>query len=338
MKRLAPALALLLALAATQAFAQEKVTLRVGDTYPAGHFIAEALTKPWMEEVKARSGGRVTFEYYPASQLGAGREMLALTQTGVVDIGLIIPSILSDRLPLSLVAELPGDATTSCQGTQAFWTLTRPGGILAKQEYDPNGIVVLFDAVLVPYQIFSRKPIENLKSLEGLKLYSPGGAKDLTVRKVGAVPIRMETADIYQALTRGTIDGALLSYASILAYKIPGLVKAGTFGQNLGTGVIAYAISRAKWDKLPPDIQKILAEAGETATRKACASFDAGVAGDVEKLRQAGVTLVRLPDADQTALAKAMSGVANEWAAELDARGKPGSDVLTAFTKALPAP
>ncbi len=320
------------------ALAQERIVLRVGDTYPAGHYIAEALTKPWMEDVKARAAGRVNFEYYPASQLGSGREMLTLTQSGVVDVGIMIPSILSDRLPLSLVAELPGDASTSCQGTQAFWALTRPGGVLAEKEYGPNGVVVLFAAALVPYQIFSRRPIETLKSLDGLKLYSPGGAKDLTVRKVGAVPIRMETADLYQAMTRGTIDGALISYGSILAYRLPGLIHAATFGENLGTGVIAYGISRNRWAKLPADIQSVLAEAGEAATRRACAIFDAGVSGDVAKLQQDGVALVRLGDADRSALAKAMAGVASEWAAELDHRAKPGSEVLAAFQKALPAP
>ncbi len=320
------------------ASAQERVVLRVGDTYPAGHYIAEALTKPWMEDVKARSGGRVSFEYYPASQLGPGREMLSLTQSGVVDVGIMIPSIISDRLPLSLVAELPGDASTSCQSTQAFWSLTRPGGVLAEKEYGPNGIIVLFAAALVPYQIFSRRPIETLKSLEGLKLYSPGGAKDLTVRRVGAVPIRMETADLYQAMTRGTIDGALISYGSILAYHLPGLIHAATFGENLGTGVIAYGISRTRWDKLSVDIQSALAGAGEAATRRACASFDAGVSGDVAKLQQDGVALVRLQDDDRAALAKATAGVASEWAAELDHRGKSGSEVLAAFHKALPPP
>lgn len=335
MKRIIGTVALLLGITSAVA-AQERITLRIGDVYPAGHYIAEALAKPWMEDVKARTHGRVGFEYYPASQLGNGREMLTLTQTGVLDVGLMIPSIVSDRLPLSLVAELPGGATTACQGTQAFWALTRPGGMLAEKEYTPNNVVVLLAAALVPYQIFSRRPIETLKSLEGLKLYSPGGAKDLTVRRVGAVPIRMETADLYQALTRGTIDGALISYASILAYRLPGLIRSATYGENLGTGVIAYAISRARWNKLPADIQAAMIEAGEAVTRRACANFDTGVASDVTRLKQDGVALVTLSDADRAAIGTEMAGVANDWAKELDGRGKPGTETLTAFRNALP--
>lgn len=335
MRRIFGAAALLLCMGPLAA-AQETVKLRVGDVYPAGHFIADALTKPWMQDVEKRSGGRISFEYYPASQLGPGREMLTLTQTGVLDIGIMIPSILSDRLPLSLVAELPGDAATSCEGTEAFLSLTRPGGLLATKEYDPNKVVVLFAAVLVPYQVFSRKPIDNLQSLEGLKLYSPGGAKDLTVRTMGAVPIRMETADIYQAITRGTIDGALISYASILAYHLPGLIHAATYGENLGTGVIAYAISRDRWNKLTPDLQSVLRDAGTAASEHACASFDAGVATDVAKLKQEGVNFVTLSKEDHAKLARLMQGVAGEWAAELDRRGKPGSEVLAAFRKAIP--
>ena len=147
----------------------------------------------------------------------------------------------------------------------------------------------------------------------------------------------METADIYQAMTRGTIDGALLAYSSVLAYHLPGLVRAATYGENLGTGVIAYAISRDRWNKLPPDLQTVLRDAGTAASDHACASFDAGVTTDVAKLKQGGVNLVTLPADDHAKLASEMGGVAGEWAAELDRRGKPGSDVLAAFRKAIPA-
>jgi TRAP-type C4-dicarboxylate transport system substrate-binding protein len=308
------------------------MSLRVADVYPAGHFVAESLTKPWMQAVTERTRGAVTFQYYPGEQLGKGKDLLQLTLSGVTDVGLVIPAFVSDKLPLSAVAELPGGFDSSCEGTLAYWSLAR-NGILHDAEFARNNVRILLAVVLPGYQIFARTPLSNLKSFEGLKIYSTGGAKDLTVRKIGAVPVRMSTTEVFESLSRGTIDGALMSYSTALAYKLPGLVKFGTTGENFGSGVITYVISEAKWKQLPATVQSAMSEAGDAATRAACARIDQGVATDVGKLEAAGVALAR--PSDSKALRELTATVNRDWAAELDKRGRPGSQVLAAFNRAL---
>ena len=100
------------------AVAQDKtISLRVADSFPAGHFIPATATIPWMDEVTKKTNGRVKFEYFPAQQLGKAPDLLNLTQTGVADIGYVGMSYVSDKMPLSSVAQLPGAFTTACQGT-----------------------------------------------------------------------------------------------------------------------------------------------------------------------------------------------------------------------------
>ena len=41
--------------------------------------------------------------------------MLQLATTGVADITYVVPSYVSDKMPLMTVSELPGMAATSCQ-------------------------------------------------------------------------------------------------------------------------------------------------------------------------------------------------------------------------------
>src|SRR5436190_22020196 len=118
-------LASLLAVSVPLAHAQTK--LRVADSFPAGHYIPETSAKPFMAEVTKATTGAVTFEYFPAEQLGKAKDLLSLTISGVADIGYIAPSYISDKLPLSAVAELPGQFPTSCAGTEAYWKLARPG-------------------------------------------------------------------------------------------------------------------------------------------------------------------------------------------------------------------
>ena len=72
-------------LVASTIFAQaaDPVKLRVADSFPKGHFLVKLILEPWMEEVKKRTSGAVTFEHYPAQQLGKAADMLKLTQTGI---------------------------------------------------------------------------------------------------------------------------------------------------------------------------------------------------------------------------------------------------------------
>jgi TRAP-type C4-dicarboxylate transport system substrate-binding protein len=334
MLKLRHATTLMLLSGVLPAAAQEKTTIRVGDVYPVGHYIAEALIKPWMVEVKEKLGDRIDIQYFPAEQLGKGPQMLSLTQQGVVDVGSIVPPLLAEKLPRSAVAELPGGFSTVCQGSNAFWQLSTKG-ILAEKEYTPNGVRVLLATVLPPYQIFLRNQIDGVKSFSGQKIYSTGGAKDLTVRKLGGVPTRMSTSEVYEAMSRGTIDGGLMAYGTALAYRLPGLVHYGTTGENFGSGVITYGVSLKKWKALPEEVRKILDQAGETTTRKACEAIAKSVDADMAKLQQNGVKLVALPPSERQLVDQELANVAQDWAKELDGRNLDGSAVLSAFRSAV---
>lgn len=324
-----------LALGPQVASAQDDtVMLRVGDVYPEGHYMAEALIKPWMAKVEERLGDRVSIEYFPAGQLGKGPELLALTQSGVIDVGLVVPGFTPDKLPLSAVAELPGSFDSGCQGAKAFWSLATEG-VLKQEEFEPNEIRVLLALVLPPYQLFIDDEIEGMASFQGKKIYSTGGAKDLTVRAMGGVPTRMATQELYESLTRGTIDGGLMAYGTALAYRITGLVNYGTKGENFGSGVVTYTMSTERWEALPEDVRQVLGEVGDEVTAQACAEIDQGVAEDMAELEEKGVELVAMPESDRATIDPALERISQDWASELDGRGKAGTATLKAFREQL---
>src|SRR5947208_12415937 len=100
--------AALVAATACPAAAQEKIVLRLAESLPQGHVIHELVAKPFMELVTKATNGQVTFQHYPAEQLGKAKDMAQLTVAGVADVSYIVPSYSSDKYPLTAVAELPG--------------------------------------------------------------------------------------------------------------------------------------------------------------------------------------------------------------------------------------
>ena len=246
------------------ALAQTPTKIKIADSFPVGHYLPKYITTPMMERLKANPAAKgIEFEYYPAEQMGKAKDFLSLVQSGVIDIAYVAPGFVSDKMPLSVVSELPLEFSGSCQGTMAYWNLAKPGGLLDKKEFAPNGIRLLFTIVLPPYQIITRKPFTNLKDIEGMKIRASGSAKELVLKKLKAIPVLMPTPDVYESLSRGTIDGVLFPFNSLAPYEIHKLSKTGTIGENFGTFVANWVISEKRFQSLPPAVQQDLTAMGE---------------------------------------------------------------------------
>ena len=317
------------------AAAADTITLRVADSFPSGHYISEKVTRWYLEQVTERTAGKVKFQYYPAEQLGKAKDLLSLTQTGVVDIGYVAPSFATDKLPLSGVAELPLSFTTSCEGTHAFYKLATDG-IVAERELKPNNVRMLFTVVLPPYQIFFHGAgLHSLADIRNQKIRTSGKAKELALQALGAVPIQIASPDVYPALSRGTIDGMLFPYSSIFSYDLQDLVKSASVGANFGSFVVTYMISEARWRTLPPDVQTAMIQVGKETSDRGCQISQDDEASDRDRLKGKGVSEIEFSAPDQAVLQREMQGVSQAWAKELDRRGKPGTEVLEAFETAL---
>lgn len=327
--------ALAMSLAGSTAMAQD-VTLRMGDSLPVGHVIAETATQPWIDLVTEKLDGRLQINYFPAQQIGKAKDFLRLTQSGLVDIGYIGPSYVAEKMPLSAVAELPGASKTSCEVMRSYWSLVKEGGWLFENEYEPNGIRPLFVVALPPYQlILADDDVTSAKSLEGRKIRAAGGAQSLTLEELGMVPVRMAPPEIYDAMSRGTVDGALLAYISVDSYKLTPITNSVSNGQNFGTVVVAYSINEEKWQSLPEGMKVALKEAGDEMTEIACKGFDEKEAAAADELQATGITFAPLSEEDTAILQSANDKIATDWAQALDDRGLPGTEALEQFAAAL---
>jgi TRAP-type C4-dicarboxylate transport system substrate-binding protein len=328
-------LATVASLSIPPALAQGKITLRFADSLPANHSFTTTLAQPFMSEVTRRTNGAIDFQHYPAEQLGKGKDLLTLLQSGVADIALVVGPYVSEQMPLSGVVELPGGFGSSCQGAKGLWQLA-VGGALEGAELQPNGIRMFAAIVQPPFQVFISKPkLDSLKDLAGLKLRTTGGPMDLMARKLGAVPVRMAAPEVREAMSRGTIDGGVLALVSIGSYNLTPLVKAASLNENFGSAALMYSISEKSWQRLSPEQRQVLMDVGRKVTFEACAKIDEGVAKDYDKMRAAGISVASMGAADRAQMQTAADEVGAEWAKGLEGRGKPASAVLKAFREAV---
>ena len=320
-------------LAGTALAAAQEVTLKIADSLPAEHIITKNTTDVFMKRVKEELGDRVAFQHFPAEQLGKAKDLLTITQSGIADIGYVVPSYVSEKMPLGAVAELPGEISNSCEGSVAFYEMAHTGGLLNKLEFEPNGVRVLYNVALSPYQaIFSKRADVNaFDRISGKKIRANPGPMELSLEAIGGVPVRMTPPEIYDAMTKGTIDGALLPFTSTFSYGVDQVVGSATRNANFGTVGVTFAISLNRWNALPNDVKEVLDRVGGEVTRSACKAFDEAEGKLADQLKGRGATMIVLDDVQKQKLHDEFAGIAKEWADNLDGRGLKGTEVLKAF-------
>ncbi|MGD9865134.1 MAG: TRAP transporter substrate-binding protein DctP [Pseudodonghicola sp.] len=319
------------------ASAQEKFELKFADRMPTSHPTPVHGANAFIEKAQQLSDGALTITYYPVEQLGKASDMLRLIKTGVADIANIAPAYMTEKLPLSGVAELPNVYEQACDGSLAIYNMSQPGGFLYEHEVGRNDFRVLFVAGYGAYRAVSAsRTIEKAADFEGMKMRTAGGAMDMTAKAVGAVSVRIPGPDVLPSLQRGTLDGAFFPLQSVRPFGAQEVLKSLTPNVAVGSFTLVYGISERTWQSLPENIQNALLEAGRAATQEHCAYLEATEQALVKSLEdENGIKAVALPDAEVQILNAKFLDVQKAWAEALDGRGQPGTQVLDAFRQAM---
>lgn len=323
-------------LSACAGSAEESPTLKLADSYATTHMFARYGVEGFIEDVTAPGEGEVGIEYYPAGQLGSARDIVNLAQAGSLEITPAAPAYLSDQLPLSSVTDLPGLADDSCVASAAYRDVLSEDGVLYQEEYEPRGLRPLWVAVIPGYEIMTvSRQVDDPSDMNGLTIRSSGGAMDSNISSLGAAPVSMTAADAYEALSRNTVDGISFPYASVTPYKLEEVLGYSTKGLNLGSFAIPYVIAEDAWLELSPQQQQRITEAGEAASLRLCEGITEENPASEQAMRDAGVEFTELTEEQQAAFAEHLEPLRREWAADFDAVGRPGSDVLAAYEAAV---
>jgi TRAP-type transport system periplasmic protein len=106
----------------------------------------------------------------------------------------------------------------------------------------------------------AKKPVRKLEDLKGMTMRGAGEVAD-ALTALGATPRDMPMSDVYEAMSKGTIDGLLVGAESLKSFKLADVTKYTTFAPSVGNQYLFYiAMSKSKWNSLPADLQKIFTD------------------------------------------------------------------------------
>ena len=327
----AAAAAAIMALALPAGAASAQTVFKITQVFPSTHWHYIEGMKIFTDAAEAASGGKIKFEVYHAGQLG--KETTTTVSSGLAQFGLFVPSYEPAKMPLTSVVELPGFHATSCEGAAKFAELSKEGAPLYEQEYKRMGVKPLYMIVLAPYQVATTsKKVASLEDLAGLKIRALGAAMDQSIRQLGGVPVRVTSNEMYDALTRGTIDGGFWPIGSTRNVGLDKVFRYTVQGPRLGAGSTFFGINLRVWNGLDDATKKILTDAGRKTEQHLCKYLD-----DAEKnvtdwlVRERGFTVTKLPDAELQRWHERVATVGEDWAKTMDSTNRPGTALLKAL-------
>lgn len=293
-----------------------------------------AFTTPWMETMKEKTDGRVTFDaFYSEELVPLGEEVRAL-KDGTIDIAApILPTYNPDQFPLSDVTMLPLKSSDTLIAAKAYAELIKSdedlqdGKSFSDLEFGQHGMKVLPVQPISPYTIgaVGKHEFKTAESLQNLSLRTGGRAHEIFVKKLGSGSVSMPWSEEFEALSRGALDGNVRSVVDYKAYGFDELITTSITGLALGHFPFVWLMPEDKFNELPEDIRSLMED---TAYELSESTVKLDLYNQALKDSEAaGIKLVDVSELDPDArdlLEKASNETWETWIETKEKEGLPG--------------
>lgn len=204
-------------------------------------------------ELEERTDGRVQVDYFAGGSLLTAPAMFDGVVDRIADIGFSHVYYTPGRMPVTEAAGLPlayPSAWVSGQVLNDFVEEFKPA------EWDD--VVVLFMNTSTPSAISTADtPIHTLEDLEGLVIRAPGLSGEV-IAALGATPAPTPMMEVYDAISKGEIDGEQSNFETLLSFNFAEVVKYSTSIWQLSFPYPFYCVMNAdSYNNLPDDIKAI---------------------------------------------------------------------------------
>jgi TRAP-type C4-dicarboxylate transport system substrate-binding protein len=331
MRRVAIAAMLVVGVAAPPAPAQ--TTLTMSSWVSPQHHLTATVLQGWAAEVEKATNGRVKFSMLPKHPSAPPGTFDAVRE-GLVDLSYVTASYTPARHILPLMPELPGAGETSLVNSVAYsrihWKYFHKVG-----EY--KGVKLLGVFTHGPGQMFTKRPVNGIGDVQGLKIRTGGGVAEAVAKALGASAFVKPAPESYELLKSGVADGVFFPMESIVSFKLETVLEQATlFPGGMYSSAFGLFMNEDKWNKLPQaDQQAIEKIAGEHIARLAGKSWDDADVRGLEALKKSGVKIVNASPELVAEVKKRSAPIVEDWVKQATARGVDAAAILAEFREEL---
>ncbi|WP_264753970.1 TRAP transporter substrate-binding protein DctP [Marinobacter sp. es.042] len=300
--------------------AQAATTWKIQSTWDAGT-VGYTLFEEWCKSIEAKSGGELKFQCFPAKAVAADNNALFdAVRNGVLQGMNPFTLYWAGKIPASVfLSSYPAGPDQPHQWDTMFYSL----GMLEKTReiYKKFGLFYVGPIQHDANIIHSKKPVNSLEDLKGMKIRVPGGMVAEVFQQFGVSTVSLPGSDIFPALEKGTIDAAdfvgpavnyELGFSQVTDYIIFG--PPGVMSIYQPVDLMDLTVSLRAWNSLSPELQQLVEDEVRIYSQKHYLAIQARNIEAMDKFKADGDTVTRLSQEDVETWRKAAIPIWFNWA------------------------
>jgi TRAP-type transport system periplasmic protein len=175
-----------------------------------------------------------------------------------------------------------------------------------------KGLVGIGTFAYAQHDYLAKDPIRSFADFKGKKIrVNATPIEREAMARLGATAAPMPLNEVLAALQRNVIDGTRSALSIYVTLKYQDVSKVVTVTHD--TMLVPVATVSKPWlDKLPPDLQTAVREAGEAAQKKTDAFTGEFMAGMPKRWAEVGGEVFVMPEAERAKLLAALKTVGDE--------------------------
>jgi len=223
------------------------------------------------KRISERSGGRLQVDPFVYGEHPyKGSDILSAVHKGLVDMGNTEDVYISSVEPPLSIMMVPFMFKDVKQAEKAMERMIpevfEP---LLNEKYNST---IVTSYLICGEAVHGKKLLDSIDALKGQKIRVWGKETGDTVTLLGGTPVTVAYGELYTAIQRGTIDGALTSMNGAVSTRIHEVAKYVTWWDFAFPWEFTI-VNRDNLKKLPEDLQQIIREEGKKCS-EACQAMN----------------------------------------------------------------
>ncbi|RRJ82439.1 TRAP transporter substrate-binding protein DctP [Aestuariirhabdus litorea] len=300
--------------------AASTTTWKVQSTWDAGT-VGYTLFEEWCNAMVEASGGELAIKPFPAKSVAADNNALFdSVRNGVLHGMNPFTLYWSGKIPASVfLSSYPAGPDQPHQWDTMFYAL----GMLEKTRaiYEKFGLFYVGPIHHDANIIHSKKKVDSLEDLKGMKIRLPGGMVAEVFQQFGVSTVSLPGSDIFPALEKGTIDAAdyvgpavnwELGFGQVTKHILFG--PPGVMSVYQPVDLMDLTVNARAWKKLSPKMQKLVEDQVKNYSMNHYLTIQKRNIEALQKFKDSGSEVSRMSQDDMQSFRRAAIPIWYKWA------------------------
>jgi TRAP-type C4-dicarboxylate transport system substrate-binding protein len=280
----------------------------------------------WVADMEKKTNGRWKIKLHYGGVLAPPKENYDGIRAGMFEAAGICAAYTPGKNPLHTVSELPFIAPNENKDIIQMMVELWKHPALKKELLKWNAVPLLPSA-LCQYHLMGNAPVRTVEDLDGKRIRI-GGEIAKVLKEFGAVPTLVPAPEVYEAVSRGTLDLVgfpwTYGYGSFKTYEVSKFVS---LPLSLGTMSCFYIANKDAWDALPEEFKKYHMEWYYKSPAIWHAEFKKADDKWIPEFKKY-VEFIDFPKSERAKIVAKAEDVYEKWVQAREKEGLPGKEVL----------